>query len=57
LAGSAIGGYDGARAAHLIVLVLLASFTVVHLILVTLHPRTIGEMITGGKELVGRGGS
>jgi thiosulfate reductase cytochrome b subunit len=47
------GGYDGARAVHLILLVLFASFTVMHVILVALHPRTIGVMITGGKEMVG----
>jgi thiosulfate reductase cytochrome b subunit len=43
------GGYDGARALHLGALALLALFAVVHVILVSLHPRTIGEMITGGR--------
>jgi thiosulfate reductase cytochrome b subunit len=43
------GGYDGARAVHLIVLALLAAFTVAHLVLVALHPRAIVEMITGGR--------
>jgi thiosulfate reductase cytochrome b subunit len=41
-------GYDPARAIHLIALVLIAMFTVMHIVLVLLHPRTIGEMITGG---------
>jgi thiosulfate reductase cytochrome b subunit len=43
------GGYDGARAVHLIGLLLLAVFTVGHVFLVALHPRSLGEMITGGK--------
>jgi thiosulfate reductase cytochrome b subunit len=42
------GGYDGARAVHLIGLGLLGLFTVVHLVMVALHPRAIVEMITGG---------
>jgi thiosulfate reductase cytochrome b subunit len=50
------GGYDGARAVHLIVLGLLTLFTVMHIILVSLHPRTVGEMITGGKKMVGETG-
>ena len=44
------GGYDGARAVHLIGLGLLGLFTVVHLVMVALHPRAIVEMITGGKR-------
>lgn len=43
------GGYDTARAVHLIVLALLALFTVGHVLMVALHPRTLGEMVTGGK--------
>jgi len=44
------GGYDGARAVHLVGLVLLALFTLVHLVMVALHPRAIVEMITGGRR-------
>ena len=44
------GGYDSARAIHLIGLGLLGLFTLVHLVLVALHPRAIIEMITGGKR-------
>jgi thiosulfate reductase cytochrome b subunit len=47
--GWIFGGYEGARAVHLIVLALLALFTVGHIVLVLLHPRSLGEMITGGK--------
>ena len=44
------GGYDSARAVHLIGLGLLALFTVVHLVMVLLHPRAILEMVTGGRR-------
>jgi thiosulfate reductase cytochrome b subunit len=44
------GGYDVARAVHLSCLVLLASFTAMHLVLVALHPRTIVTMVTGGQR-------
>jgi thiosulfate reductase cytochrome b subunit len=44
----AFGGYDVARVVHLSCLVLLALFTVMHLVLVALHPRTIVTMVTGG---------
>lgn len=47
---AAFGGYDVARVVHLSCLVLLASFTVMHLELVTLHPRTIVTMVTGGQR-------
>jgi len=43
------GGYDGARAVHLLVLVALASFTVVHVVQVMLHPRTLIDMTLGGR--------
>lgn len=43
------GGYDTARAVHLVVLALLVLFTVGHILMVALHPRTLGEMVTGGK--------
>jgi thiosulfate reductase cytochrome b subunit len=45
-----LGGYDPARAVHLLVLALLALFTVGHLLMVALHPRTLGEMVTGGRR-------
>ena len=48
--GSLFGGYDGARAVHLIGLSLLALFTIVHLVMVALHPRAILTMLTGGKR-------
>ena len=48
--GSLFGGYDGARAVHLIGLGLLALFTVMHLVMVALHPRAILTMLTGGKR-------
>jgi thiosulfate reductase cytochrome b subunit len=43
------GGYDAARFVHLGTLALLALFTVGHVVLVALHPRTLGEMVTGGR--------
>jgi len=45
---AAFGGYDSARAIHLVALVLLALFTVGHVALVLLHPRSLAEMVTGG---------
>lgn len=48
---SLFGGYDPARSVHLLVLALLAFFTVGHVVLVAFHPRTLGEMVTGGKRL------
>jgi thiosulfate reductase cytochrome b subunit len=47
-----LGGYDSARAIHLLGLALLAAFTVTHVILVALHPKTLRDMISGGKENV-----
>ncbi len=47
LAG-ALGGYDTARAIHLVSLAALTAFTIVHLVLVALHPRAAVEMLTGG---------
>src|SRR5271154_1768656 len=47
---AAFGGYDVARVVHLSCLVLLASFTAMHLVLVALHPRTIITMVTGGRR-------
>jgi thiosulfate reductase cytochrome b subunit len=45
-----LGGYDVARALHLLVLVALALFTVVHVIQVLLHPRTLADMTVGRGE-------
>jgi thiosulfate reductase cytochrome b subunit len=47
---AALGGYDVARVVHLSCLVLLALFTVMHLVLVALHPRTVVTMVTGGQR-------
>lgn len=44
-----LGGYDSARVIHLGGLISLGLFVVAHLVLVALHPRTLGEMITGGR--------
>ena len=48
--GRLFGGYDSARAVHLCGLGLFALFTLVHLVLVALHPRAILTMLTGGKR-------
>lgn len=48
--GILFGGYDGARAVHLLGLVVFGLFTAVHLVMVALHPRAIVEMFTGGKR-------
>ncbi len=42
-----LGGYDAARAIHLLVLAALALFTVVHVVQVLLHPRTFVDMTIG----------
>ncbi len=44
------GGYDGARAVHLLGLVALAGFTAGHLVLVALHPRALASIFTGGRR-------
>lgn len=44
------GGYDVARVVHLSALVLLAAFAATHLILALMHPRTIIDMVTGGRR-------
>jgi thiosulfate reductase cytochrome b subunit len=48
--GRLFGGYDGARAVHLLGLGLLILFAAVHLVMVMLHPRAILTMLTGGKH-------
>jgi thiosulfate reductase cytochrome b subunit len=42
-----LGGYDFARVLHLLVLAVLALFTVVHVVQVLLHPRTLADMTVG----------
>jgi thiosulfate reductase cytochrome b subunit len=44
------GGYDAARTIHLLGLVLIAIFVATHIVLVSLHPRELVAMITGGKR-------
>ena len=44
------GGYDGARAVHLLGLVALAGFTLGHVLMVALHPRTFIAIVTGGRR-------
>lgn len=45
-----LGGYDAARVVHLLVLVALAAFTVLHVVQVLLHPRTLADMTLGGRR-------
>jgi thiosulfate reductase cytochrome b subunit len=45
---AALGGYDSARAIHLLLLAALTAFLVVHVVQVLLHPRTLVEMTAGG---------
>jgi thiosulfate reductase cytochrome b subunit len=45
-----MGGYDAARAVHLLVLAALGLFTVIHVVQVLLHPRTLGDMTLGGRR-------
>jgi thiosulfate reductase cytochrome b subunit len=47
---SLFGGYDIARVVHFGCLVLLALFTLNHIVLVALHPRTLVAMVTGGRR-------
>jgi thiosulfate reductase cytochrome b subunit len=44
-----LGGYDAARALHLVALVAIVLFTLVHVVQVLLHPRTFVEMTAGGR--------
>jgi thiosulfate reductase cytochrome b subunit len=43
------GGYDGARAVHLLGLIALAAFVAGHVVMVALHPRSLVEMVSGGR--------
>ncbi len=45
-----MGGYDAARAVHLLALVALCLFTIVHVVQVLLHPRTLVDMTLGGRR-------
>src|SRR5207248_6739079 len=42
------GGYEGARAFHLLGLAALLVFTLGHVVLVLLHPRALASIFTGG---------
>ena len=42
------GGYDGARVVHFLALLGLALFTIAHVIMVAIHPKTLVQMVTGG---------
>jgi thiosulfate reductase cytochrome b subunit len=44
------GSYDAARVVHLLGLVLLAVFVVIHVLMVSMHPRDLLAMVTGGKR-------
>jgi thiosulfate reductase cytochrome b subunit len=50
LLAALFGGYDGARAIHLLCLIALGLFTLGHLTLVALHPRELLTIFTGGKR-------
>jgi thiosulfate reductase cytochrome b subunit len=45
-----LGGYDVARSIHLLVLAALCLFTLVHVVQVLLHPRTLTDMTLGGRR-------
>jgi thiosulfate reductase cytochrome b subunit len=45
-----LGGYDAARTIHLLVLAAFAVFTIVHVVQVMLHPRTLADMTLGRGE-------
>jgi thiosulfate reductase cytochrome b subunit len=47
-----LGGYDAARAIHLLSLASLAAFTIVHVVQVLLHPRTLVDMTAGRREKI-----
>jgi Ni/Fe-hydrogenase b-type cytochrome subunit len=44
-----MGGYDGARVIHFLGLWALIGFVITHVIMVSLHPKSLKEMVTGGK--------
>ncbi len=45
-----LGGYDAARAVHLLILAALAAFSIIHVVQVLLHPRTLADMTLGGRR-------
>jgi thiosulfate reductase cytochrome b subunit len=45
-----LGGYDVARVIHFLVLGALALFLVVHVVQVLLHPRSLVDMVAGGRD-------
>ena len=47
-----MGGYDGARAVHLLSLAAITVFVAGHVLMVLLHPKTFPPMLTGGSERV-----
>jgi thiosulfate reductase cytochrome b subunit len=47
---SLFGGYDGARLVHFVGMVLLLFFLAGHVAMVLLHPRSLAEMVTGGRR-------
>ena len=44
------GGYEGARAVHLLGLAALLGFTVAHVVSAVLHPRALASIFTGGRR-------
>jgi thiosulfate reductase cytochrome b subunit len=54
LLAACFGGYDGARAVHLLALLALVLFSIGHVMMVALHPRTLLTMLSGGKKHVAR---
>lgn len=48
-----LGGYDAARAIHLLALAALALFAVVHVVQAALHPRKLADMAVGGGDRPG----
>lgn len=45
-----MGGYDGARLVHFLALLALAGFVITHVAMAVLHPKSLGEMVTGGQR-------
>ncbi len=50
LLATALGGYDGARAVHLLALMALTAFALGHVVMVAIHPRTLLAMLHGGRR-------
>ena len=49
LLAAMMGGYNVARVIHFYAMLGIAGFVVTHVIMVALHPKSLVEMITGGK--------